>query len=121
MANDSGKVGAQNRGAGVNAGREAEHRVLDNVDTGSARKLDLEHHNAVAKESAKSKQDQVDQDRPLTGVAKQTGGLERNEDSRDPGPDLSSVEGVQSGGYAAQDTPEKEPSLVSTAQSTKQD
>ncbi|MBW3623609.1 MAG: hypothetical protein KY468_09400 [Armatimonadetes bacterium] len=121
MAQDSGKVGAQNRGAGVNAGREAEHRVRDNVDAGSDRKMGLQHTNAVTDEESKANIDRVEQERPLTGVAKQTGGLEKNNDSRDPGPDLSSVQGVQTGGAAAQDSPVQDPSLVSTAQSSKQD
>jgi hypothetical protein len=121
MAQESGKVGDQNRGAGVNAGREAEHRALDHVDAGEARKYDLEHTGVIEGDAAAANRDQVDQDRPLNGVAKPTGGLEKNNDSRDPGPDLSSVEGVQSGGYAAQDSPEREPSLVSTAQSSQQD
>ena len=105
MAQDSGKVGDQNRGAGANAGRESEH-------TGVIDKADLREGN----------RDRQDHERPLTGAAKVTGALDRNEDSRDPGPDLSSVEGIQSGGYAAQDSPEEEPALATrTAQSSQVD
>ena len=122
MAQDSGKVGDQNVGAGVNAGREAEHTVRDHVDAGDARKYDLEHTMAVGEDPLKNNKDQVDQDRPLNSVAKVTGSLERNEDSRDPGPDMSSVEGIQSGGYAAQDSPKEEPTLAThTAQSSQVD
>ena len=123
MAQDSGKVGDQNRGAGVNAGRESEHTVQDNVDSGDARKYDLEHTGVIDQSDLREgNRDRQDHERPLTGAAKVTGGLDRNEDSRDPGPDLSSVEGIQSGGYAAQDSPEEEPALATrTAQSSQVD
>lgn len=122
MAQESGKVGDQNRGAGSNAGRESEHTVRDNVDSGDARKYDLEHTGVIEGGVREMNRDRQDHENPLTGAAKVTGGLERNEDSRDPGPDLSSVEGVQSGGYAAQDSPQEEPALATrTAQSSQVD
>jgi len=119
MSHDSGKVGDQAAGRGSQVGREAEHTVQDNVDAGEGRKYDLSHTGVIENTDAKGNHDRVDQDRPLNGAAPITGSLEKHSDSHEPGPDISSVQGVQTGGYAAQDTEVEEPVLSTrTAQAT---
>jgi len=120
MAHDkgaSGKVGDQKAGRGTVVGREAEFRVEDNVDAGVGRAVDQEREGGVDDPSTLGRLDRVDNDNPLTGAARNTGGLEKNKDL--PHTDVSSVEGIRTGGAAASDEPEEEPALSTrTAQST---
>lgn len=83
MSHESGKVGDQPRGRGVTAGREAEFTVQDNVDSGAGRKLDMEHANAAENKEDTNRRPLQDQDRPLNGVAHETGGLEKHAEEED--------------------------------------
>jgi hypothetical protein len=111
-SNPSGKVGAQLRGRGERIAHggsigDASRTPgeTDNVDAGIARKVDLEQERALGNDvdPRTLNRDRVDNENPNSPVVPNSGRLDADNDSGSK--DLTSIQGVQTGGAAAADSP----------------
>ncbi len=102
----SGKVGAQDVGRGAIVGRDPKPDGVDKVDAGVGRAAGLEHKNAADDRSALNNLDHVENDNPISnpllGADRQSFG-DLDDEGETMEEKVAVVEGVQSGGGAAQD------------------